>query len=363
MLLRRVAEREASRVESVDSRSVLALLARVASMCRATRDPDGGISVDLIRDAFVDVCDYQPDEQGLQLVLRLPGLASAGASGREGAGESRRFVDEMLAEAAFGAHLREYFANPWDTSHPLAGPVGITEVSSGLSSQVAAAMLREDNPASSNIKGVLKSRLNQGYHDVVLFEAARCADELGEPYDPNLRPVVTELTAPELRIYGNGYVAHTLFTDSLIENIEFGVNEQDKWETRFSRCVISGVAGMTESEFRHISDDTEVRRFRPLGVTTSDIMSLPVDAETRVALTILKKVYRQKGSARRASALSRGLPLSLRATAPGVTRELVAGGYLQIGNRRGTELVAQVPTRRAEVLDLLDNPPNAPFWK
>jgi hypothetical protein len=85
-------------------------------------------------------------------------------------------------------------------------------------------------------------------------------------------------------------------------------------------------------------------------------MSLELDLDDKVALTILYKVYARKGSGRKDSALQRGLEPSIRDRVGPVRSRLVSLGYLATASRGSVTLYLQVKRRGPEVAQILANP-------
>lgn len=126
------------------------------------------------------------------------------------------------------------------------------------------------------------------------------------------------------------------FQQSLIGYLD-GVSAMPKWlDSKFSGC--------------------EIGRFSVATQTTVGIMQLALDRESRIALTILKKIFGQRGSARKEGALSRGLPLTDRPVVPKVLDELVSQGWLVRSTSGNNILFAGVKERRKDALRALDTP-------
>ncbi len=85
-------------------------------------------------------------------------------------------------------------------------------------------------------------------------------------------------------------------------------------------------------------------------------MQLKIDRESRIALTVLKKVYGQRGSARKEGALSRGLTPTDRAIVQTVLAELVSKGWIHKDDSRGNVLYIGSKNRRKEALRALEAP-------
>jgi phage gp16-like protein len=85
-------------------------------------------------------------------------------------------------------------------------------------------------------------------------------------------------------------------------------------------------------------------------------MHLSIDRDSRIALTILKKVYGQRGSGRKEGALFRGLNLSDREEVQRVITEMISQGWiLRTGN--GSNIIyVGLKDRRAAARQALATP-------
>lgn len=100
----------------------------------------------------------------------------------------------------------------------------------------------------------------------------------------------------------------------------------------------------------------EIDRFSTATQTTAGIMGLNIDTESRVALTVLKKVFGQRGSARKVGALSRGLKPSDRPLVPAVLDELLYQGWVYKTMSGNNVLYVGAKERRKDALRVLDAP-------
>lgn len=127
---------------------------------------------------------YQPDQEGTQLLLRLPGLATNRDSS-EGDLENRVFVDRELASVAFGLDFAECVKNPYDSRHPLTSAATWTSAASELSIDVAARQL-EGSANKSSVLAVADRRQDERQFDAVLADLVALADAI-DPDDPQVR--------------------------------------------------------------------------------------------------------------------------------------------------------------------------------
>jgi hypothetical protein len=108
-LLERIYQRE-ERIESnLDGATLRRILERVATLARNSQDQLGPITRSELFSAFSEVCGYEPDEQGILAIQRLPGLGMYRAED-----ESRCFVDKELAGVCIGRELAAFLDSPYD---------------------------------------------------------------------------------------------------------------------------------------------------------------------------------------------------------------------------------------------------------
>ncbi len=125
-LLDRISAREAKIEAGIDAGTVRQITERLATFARASVDGLGPLSPRQITQAFTDVCGYEPDDQGMVLLQRLPGLGVHNAE--DG---SRVFIDGDLAETARAGDVFGFIDNPFSDSfdasnwHSALAPLGV----------------------------------------------------------------------------------------------------------------------------------------------------------------------------------------------------------------------------------------------
>ena len=108
VLLDRVAAREAEIEAGIDGPTVRRILERLATKARDSQSGLGPLEQESVVEAFRDVCGYAPDDHGMVLLQRLPGL---GVYHDEE--ESRIFVDEAFVDACRGGDLAAFVEHPF----------------------------------------------------------------------------------------------------------------------------------------------------------------------------------------------------------------------------------------------------------
>lgn len=353
-----IAAREADRITSVTRDSVRKLISRIATIARSESDNLGSISVDAMKVAFREVCGYEPDEEGLQLLLRLPGLSNQevdrGGGNRE---ELRRFIDIDLANSAYGLDLAEYVAAPY-SAHPLADSASWTASSGELEVSVASAHLMDNGYEASQCAHSISRRLDASKFDAVLLDVCNLGDYMGLNLN-GPAPFFSELIIEKITLTSDTpNLNRSTFRDCLIDVLDVSDLPSDGIMPTFQRCAIDNLDGWTQIPDRFLPNfdaECEIDKLTA-PVSTSMLKELSVDPDTRVALVVLRKVFLQAGSGRRISALPRGIPPIDRPRVPAVTSRLVSMGYVERVTHRGQDLVRPVREKRGEVLEILSAP-------
>lgn len=347
----RIAAREGERVPTITAANILRLISSVAATALGGSAAGSEIGFEELMDAYLDVFGRHPDDEGLQALMRLPGLSS----NYDGSG-GRRFIDDDLRDAAFGISLADYVGSP-ETNQRF-NRSSWTTATGGLAGEVAAAHLEFLQFPASQCMAAIRARQRRGLYDAVLLEVARCADAMGLRYDPQERLLVNEVIIPYLNANGEGFGGLARFTDCLIDELDLSSLDLDGSFPVLVSCVIHQLSGFSAIPSRLADSfvDCEVQKFSSREQTTDGILQLALPIEEKVALTVLKKVYAQRGSGRKEGAFSRGLAPRDRPHVPSVVDKLERLGYLRRHNVQSTTVVLPIRSRRAEALRILENP-------
>lgn len=351
-----ICEREAQMFTAVRPETIRSIMSRVATLARSRSDVTGPVDMEMLRAAFVAVNGLQPDEEGLQLLLRLPGLAAADP---EDATEARVFVDHDLADTAYGLDLAEYAMNPYGETHPLLSVASWATASSDLGIEVAADALTELGVGSPIVMAALVAREKHERFDAVMADLVRVAAELAwDRKQVNSSFLIVGVYFDQLILSDHPVFGATSFRDCVIERLDASGVDESSAIPHFQDALIGlldGVSAMPkwlESRFT----GCEIGRYSTATQTTAGIMQLGIDRESRVALSVLKKVFGQRGSARKEGALSRGLSLGDRSLVPRVLDELVSQGWLVKSASGNNVLYVGVKERRKDARRALDTP-------
>jgi len=351
-----ICSREAAILTEVRPDTIRRIISRVATLARSRGDEIGPIDMEQMEQAFVDINGRRPDGEGIQLLLRLPGLATMGPASES---ESRVFIDRSLADTAYGEDLASYLLSPY-VGHPLAQTASWVTSASQLGIDVASRSLVELSTARGIARAAAMRRQSENRFDAVLADTVRVADTLPSTKDKQkqgylIEGVIFDYLSPDET---HPELAKATLQDCAIDNLDIGSLEDADDCPSFQSCIIGFLegAGAIPQWLTSKFTDCEIERFSDQLQTTSGIMQLTLPPEQRVALTILKKVYSQRGSGRRESALSRGLDQQGRTFVPVVLSALVNDGWLWRSSGRGETVYLPVKGRRRDALRALDMP-------
>jgi hypothetical protein len=321
-LLTLIATREAQIEVDIDGATVRRIIERLATKARKDVSGLGPLSSEDIASAFREITQSSPDERAQVLLLRLPGLGAPTAD--EG---SRTFLDFDFADAARAGDVALYASDPFSfPTEPLKnlyagmGPlgVGVAELTIGKRG------LRQGNIATALLRTSGNSELANLAVDLTNILSARGWSV------PDKAIVIEDAYASYLKMDSpESDLSSIVLQNSLISVLALPSEGQLPKCARFAGClieVIEGRQGMADLPKDRFDDRCDVSSFSDSNSTTDKIMELHLSEGVRVLLTVLKKLFRQPGSGRRANALHRGLDARARRLVPEILGLIQAEG-------------------------------------
>ncbi|MFI6644420.1 NACHT domain-containing protein [Streptomyces sp. NPDC050504] len=353
MMLDRIAEREASMEVGVDGFTIRKVLERLATQARHTTDGLGPISQGELTSVFQSVCGYAPDEGSYQLLQRLPGLGAM-----DSVDGSRRFVDVSLADAARAGDVVSCILEP-NTENPLLGMTGSIACLDEVGIDVAATRLEQETSASAGRAYSSASAFQRnGVSDAIIADITRVATRLW-PGDAPRTPI--SLHEIELRSFSLTADAESYdwlaFHDCVIQELDF-TDHGGYTPPHFQNCLIgqmTGVAGWSALQGDRFVN-CEVAQFDAQMSTAKGILALKTTPLNKVLLTILKKIYAQRGTGRKESALYRGLDSKHRELVPDAIQRLTGEGLVTIARSSNTRIYLPVRGMASRVRRILQAP-------
>ncbi len=356
-LLDRVAAREAEMEVGVDGRSIRRILERAATRARRTTSGRGPLRFDDLTAAFRDACGYEPDE-GTRVVLdRLPGLGVA--PGTEQTPDlPREFVDAEYADVARAGDIFEFVQSPYAETLKSEDLYGWVTLLGDVGLEVVAQRMSDSGLGKQSLGAALDVAVAKHPDSGLVVDLLRLLSR--EEADLGKRsPHVANFILPSLTLAG-GDLTGTVIEDSIVENLEVTIGGSDWERMPVFRSVhfeeVEGVVGTSELRAENFVECT-FGMFQDGAATASEILDLGLSDDAKVVLILLKKLYRQRGSGRKDSAMRRGgLSEPQRMIVPAMLNRLLAEGMVTKAKSGGTTLWLPVAASRTRAHEVLSAP-------
>lgn len=345
-LLSRIFPREQDIETNLDGTTLRKILERIASIARISEDGLGPIGRKELFAAFSEVCGYDPDEQGMLAIQRLPGLGMYRAED-----ESRCFVDKELADVCAGAEFSAFLKNPFesvknqlwlDAMKSCDRPLGVTGTT------LAARRINDEGLRRGYISQAI-SFLN-ARTDLECVKGDICALLIEENLAPDstLSLVGLDFSNHDIQFHDDTVdLGQISFTSCIFDRIELAVSVRGQNIPKFKSCLIEKIAGRVSLDDLPVdvfSKDCEIGNFDSTS-TSGAIRVAHMSSGEKVLLITLRKLFIQSLSGRSESALYRGLDINERRYVPDVLRLLSRHGLAREYSRG--DGIVWLPTRKA----------------
>jgi hypothetical protein len=332
LLLDSIAAREAEIEAGIDGGTVRRILERLATKARATPSGLGPIEPDLVVQAFTEICGYGPDDRGMVLLQRLPGL---GIYREEDS--TRSFVDEDFADACRAGDIVAFIDNPFDfDSVPLAA---IESAAGELAVSVTSLKAGTHRMTEGKINAALQATRRTG-SQYLASDLARLLMEHGFNIREQVR--LNDLLITELELgLAEADFSSLEFHDCFFSRVELDPDVNATNLPLFHGCFIDKLEGrVSRSDLprEKFTDDCIIENFVESAETTAAVLSLELPLGIRVCLTVLKKLYERRGSGRKENALHRGLDHHARRVVPEVLKVLHSENLASPYKAKGTTI-------------------------
>ena len=320
-LLDNVAAREAEIEAGIDGNTVRRILERLATKVRSLPDGLGSISRDTVIQAFREICGNNPDDRGLVLLQRLPGL---GVDREEE--NSRTFIDEAFADACKSGDIVDFVDKPFDfpssVLEDIESSVGV------LGIEVASRKIELRGFGEGKLNTALSKAYESGTK-YMAWDIVRLISEIGHNIRQEVRLERILIPSFELKNFDTD-LSKLRFVDCFFRRVEIDQNADVSRMPSFYECYIDEVEGRVSKSdlpMGKFDDKCEFDRFNTTAETTSEMLALDLPLGIRVCLTVLKKLYMQIGAGRRENALYGGLDDRARRLVPRVLQVLQSEGF------------------------------------
>lgn len=338
-VLTKIAEREALIDAGIDGGTVRKILERIATKARSSAGGLGPISSDDLINSFFEVCGYKPDHGAMVLLQRLPGL---GVERDEE--DTRSFIDEDLVDACRAGDLIDFIKRPYDFELDVLraiectiGAIGIA-VAAHYRGEISMGQIRSAIRYAKDEKGAISHN--------VFMDIIELAIHCGFNVESNL--CITGVYLKELELSaGMPDIHNVTFQGCFFGRIGIDADVEESLLPKFRECFTSELDGRTSRQDLPVDlfdDKCIIESYTSTFCTNDAVLSLPIPLGIRVLLTVLRKLYQQRGSGRKESALLRGLDHHAKRMVPSILqllqREGIASSY------RSSDYVVWIPDRR-----------------
>ena len=332
ILLQSIASREARIEAGIDGETIRRILERLATRARSDASGRGPLNHEALVETFREICGYNPDERGMVLLQRLPGL---GADSYEDG--SRAFIDEEFADACRSGDIFHFAQSPYQFKP---GAFGSLEISSGLLAIDVAVRRAQAQRLTSGQLNAAVQRAQDVSSAVFLSDIARLTLASGHNLEQSV--VIRGVIVPELELLASMGDARRLeFRDCFFRKVDIDPDVVDESLPRFKTCFIDEIDGrVSHEDLPGESFDPEciIESFTAGASTTSEVLLLDLPLGTKVTLTILKKLFDRPGKGRREGALYRGLDQRAQELVPKALR-VIQREELVTAIKRGSETI------------------------
>lgn len=348
MLLDKISQREAKQDHRLEPPLVRELLERLATIARSSKDGLGAFSLAETRRVFQDVVGFEPDEGSQQILLRLPGLRPS-----EIGDGTRSFVDSEFTNALRAGDLIRLVQNPYSHQNIIDlmnnADAALGHMTSALlATKIMPKITLKQLSAAAKILSELECH---SAHNELLLSLLYAMSDIEETHVE-----ISEFELDEIFLSDLDYDRSMVrFSDGIIHSMHFDPTCDRSLLPKFERCIISRVIGArTREELSEFCTSCTLSELEKSGETTDTILDSRLPVPIRVLLTVLRKLYMQKGGGRKVAALYRGLDTHSRQYVDDVIQLLISEGFVQ--RSRSDAILLPVRTLTGRVRKIMADP-------
>ncbi|MFE6749976.1 NACHT domain-containing protein [Kitasatospora purpeofusca] len=310
-LLDQISVREARIETGLDGQAIRAMIERLATVARKSSSGLGPLTYAEITDGFKSIRGREPSDDQRTILHRLPGLGSQ-PDFEDG---TRKFIDTDLASAAQARDVSSFILNPYGVD------LGTARSWSGslLQSGIEVAALQCGQFANEGSISTALSNAQRSDLDVLVADIARVALSLGVSVAGQAFNA-DEVVIPSIELFeGLGDLSGITFSRCGIEVLVLDGEVPAASMPKFQDCFFETVIGrFSEADLpANAFSSCTFGDFLDAAERNAEVLRSGLPEGVRVMLTVLRKLYLQRGSGRAEGALVRGMEQA--------SRELVSG--------------------------------------
>lgn len=348
LLLDRIASREAQIEAGIDGPTVRRILERLATKARRSSDGLAPLMSGDIIDAFREICGYPPDDRGMLLLQRLPGLGID-----QGELETRRFIDESFAETCRAGDILAFVDNPYDAS---LFSISIECTAGPLGTAVAAVNFEKLSFSSAKLTAATQKACALGNNNLagdLVCSTIESRREMGADV------YIKDILIPYIEFSSDTpNSARIHFQDCLFGEIGLDPQVDGSVLPRFKRCFIAVLDGRVSLDDVPVGvfDECVIDSFASTASTTDQVLDLHAPMGVRVLITVLKKLFERRGSGRKENSFYRGLDHRAKRFVPDVLQLLKSHGIAYPCRRASNTVWLPERSARARAAKIVASP-------
>ncbi|WP_243303808.1 NACHT domain-containing protein [Geothrix oryzisoli] len=351
-IVAKTCEREAGIHEYLDATSVRHILESLASEARVTASGLGPITEAQIFEAFRRSTGMEPDEAARPLLMRLPGLST-----RDQTDGGRIFLDDQLLDVLRAGDVIRFALTPYEEPNArrwrnCMGPVGV---------DLATNKLREadDRAATGRTTTACAEALRRWGADMLALDLVQVARATSNMDEIDFGGITIKDGMLPLLDLGDGPIPKRLTLKSIMIG-DFHAPESAPTDLQIEDCLFERVFGYDSAKsFPEWIKGCDGDIFDDVSTNADILRSTEMPIGIRVALTMLRKLYFQRGNGRKENALSRGMGQEAQAKVRNLLALLQSEGIAFTATVRGTKLWHPVQGQRRRVQSMLEAPMNS----
>ncbi|KDC63302.1 NACHT domain protein [Bordetella bronchiseptica MBORD624] len=322
-LLGRIYEREEKIETNLDGATLRRILERLATLARTSEDGLGPITRSSLFSAFTEVCGYEPDEQGILAIQRLPGLGIYRAED-----ESRCFVDGELAAVCNGRELLRFFESPYTVA---AEQIWVDAMNNcdrpiqEIGVELAHRKLKEQGDVRKSVRQAVAFLNSRTDLSCVRGDVASFVIENDISLDIHLHVKEINFSEHQLEFHAeNSNLSNLSFSHCLFDQVAISPEITSQNLPTFDSCMFQQIVGrvsVSDLPPNKFSSNCDFVSFDATG-TSGAIRNTQMNTAQKVLLITLRKLFVQSFSGRAESALYRGLDVDERRYVPDILKLL-----------------------------------------
>jgi hypothetical protein len=297
-----ICKRESEIDLSIDGDTVRQVLERISTAARKKANGLGPLfEVDFTK-SFESIVGNVPDKGSFNIIQRLPGIGIDNQI--EG---SRKFIDIDLCDACRAGDLERFLLDPYGKSKDVfiesVFPVGET-----CHSMIINKLNQGLIPRGQVVQSIIMLAKLSDF-GVLKYDVLNIARKLNIELD-SISFNISGIDVQKLEIDSWSFWKSVTFSDCFVSDLYIDVDDL-KAMPSLNQTLISNVYGMSLDKFTEIKDEyfqnCLVEEIHNYSETNKQIFELSVSIQEKLLLSILRKIFIQRGKGRVETAFSAGV--------------------------------------------------------